>query len=438
MTNNFNSISEYYNRLSESLKKIDGFYPTMSLKKMNSFKVTMRNILLILDNMKEIQKMKQEMNKFPYLSILGKKENKSAMEASKLITSIKGDLNDSYERLKNEFFKQMDIANKQRSELGNSITDKDAKKQFYDSCAQFRTLWYVAKTKSDNLPFDKKDELAEYELERVRQQHSNEEREIDRNANFILDDSNKLEEALAILQSILSHTIPDKLTNAVATEVAQIKRVLPPKTILITQKALERLRNSSHLLLDLEQINEILHTTHRFTGRDGKMQKINKKLDTLQKKLQQAIEEEYERRTEIKREHSEIKSKVDYAATAVKKYAELIDENSRLEPEQISVKNRTHPLYETNEQLEQAAKEAVEKAKASDDDRIATELYKKASERRQMVTNNEAYLESIEKKEVVVVLPEKYTDMKKKLQGTSYLYQMSQETYNLSSEGKSK
>lgn len=94
------------------MQKFDTVFWSKSSKQMGSFNVTMRNVADIIDNIKEIQKMCDEMRKLATLDSEAKKDNKSARKVADQISSIKKELSQSYARLKDEFFKQIDLAGK--------------------------------------------------------------------------------------------------------------------------------------------------------------------------------------------------------------------------------------------------------------------------------------------------------------------------------------
>ena len=308
---------------------------------------------------------------------------------------------------------------------------------------------YESRTEKFRIPFNERDDLVQLRQDQARQEHEEQERQIDSITDFELQDANKLENALSTLSKILAMTQTDDLSKEVKKEIAQIKKVLPPKTIAITTDGLERLRHSSHLLLDLEQISEIMKTSHRFMGSDGKLQKINNQLETLLPLLEQAIKEEKNRNMSIKQEHDDIRSKVDYAAEAIKTYGDILDKNVKLEQEQIQIRNNTHELYAENARLKEDEKKAnaeaqeiqkrpVDRQEWNDDFKVE-QLYERAKNDRQAVRENEAYMTDKMSEKAVSALPLEYTDMKKRLQSVSSLYQMQKsQSHELSTGGMSK
>lgn len=290
---------------------------------MGSFNVTMANIDAIIDDIKEIQTMRDEMRKLATLDSEAKKDNKSARKVADQINSIKTELNQSYAKLKDEFFKQMELAGKQCREVSRAIKDKEDKERFNKASRDFELMVYESRTESFRIPLNEKDDLAQLRQNQARQEHEEKEKQIDSIADFELQGTDKLESALSSLTTILAMTPTDDLSKEVRKEVAQIKKALPPKVIAITKDSLEQLRHSSHLLLDLEQISEIMKTTHCFIGKDGKLQKINKQLESLQPLLEQAIKEERERNMGIKQKRDDVQGKVDYATDAVKTYGDI-------------------------------------------------------------------------------------------------------------------
>ena len=113
------------------MQKFDTVFWSKPPKQMGSFNVTMANIDAIIDDIKEIQTMRDEMRKLATLDSEAKKDNKSARKVADQISSIKTELNQSYAKLKDEFFKQMELAGKQCREVSRAIKDKEDKERPY-------------------------------------------------------------------------------------------------------------------------------------------------------------------------------------------------------------------------------------------------------------------------------------------------------------------
>lgn len=448
-TQKYTSLVDYSIKLSRSMQKFDTVFWSKPPKQMGSFNVTMRNVADIIDNIKEIQKMRDEMRKLATLDSEAKKDNKSARKVADQISSIKTELSQSYARLKDEFFKQIDLAGKQCREVSRTIKDKEEKARFNEASRDFELMVYEARTEKFRIPLNEKDDLTQLRQDQARREHEEKEKQIDSITDFELQGADKLESALSALTTILAITPTDDLSKEVRKEVAQIKKALPPKTIAIAKDSLERLRHSSHLLLDLEQISEIMKTTHRFMGSDGKLQKINRQLEALQPLLEQAIREERERNIDIKQERDDVQSKVDYATDAVRTYGDILDGNARLEQEQIQIRNNTHGLYAENARLKEDEKKVndeaheiqmkpVDKQEWNDGLKV-DQLYDRARNDRQAVRDNETYMADKMSERAVAALPPEYTDMKKRLQSVSSLYQMQMaQSQELSTGGMSR
>lgn len=428
------SLADYAIKLNRSIQNFDSVIFVKSPKQLRSLKVTLKNLSTTIANLVEIQRMQSEIKKFADLDSEALKDNRSARKATDQINSIKSDLNQNYDRLKEEFFKQMEVAGKQCREVKNAIRDKDERKSFNNYSHAFELMAYEANTEKYKIPFNEKDNLSQLKQDQAKREHREKEELIDNNLDVKLDATDKLEEALSTLTKILITVPNDELANEVRNEVAQIKKALPPKTIAITKDGLVTLRHSSHLILDLEQISEIMKTTYGFLGKDGKLQKINKKLETLKSLLEQAIKEEKVRNAEVKQETDVVQGKVDYATEAVKTYGNILDENAKLEEEQRQIRDETHAYYAENERLENDAKKAdaeaheilmkPEQDREWNDGLKMDQLYDKAKEDRQTIKDNEKYMADKMYERTIAALPLEYTNMKKRLQNMSTLYQM--------------
>lgn len=446
-TPKYTSLTDYSLQISREVRNFDSILFSKPPKQMGSFSVSLKELENTLDNIKKAQEMLEQMKKMTPLDVVAKKENKSARKAGELISDIRTELKSSISRLQEQYFKQLETCYKQYTDVSRAIKDPDDKKRFSgDRTMKFRLMMNEGK---HQIPFINPDELGSVRTQQAKSEHKEKEEQIDRISSLEQDDANKLEEALSALTVILAMNPINDLSKDVRKEVAEIKKALPPKTITIAKESLEKLRHSSHLLLDLEQISEIMETTHRFMGSDGKLQKINKQLEALQPLLQAAIKEEKERHEDIKKEHDEIQSKVDYATDAVKTYGTIIDGNSKLEQEQIRIQNNTHGLQAENERLRKDEKRSYadareletkdERFKEWDDGLKADRLYEQARQDSGLIKENEAYMADKMKQKPVTSLPLEYTEMKKRLKNVSSLYQMNMaESQKLSSGGMSR
>lgn len=445
-TQKYTNLVDYSIKLSRSMQKFDTVFWSKPPKQMGSFNVTMRNVADIINNIKEIQKMLEEMRKLATLDSEAKKDNKSARKVADQISSIRAELSQSYARLKDEFFKQIDLAGKQCREVSRAIKDKEEKARFNEASRDFELMVYEARTEKFRIPLNEKDDLTQLKQNQARREHEDKEKQIDSITNFELQGTDKLESALSALTKILATTPTDDLSKEVRKEVAQIKKVLPPKTIVISKDSLERLRHSSHLLLDLEQISEIMKTTRRFMGSDGKLQKINKQLEELRSLLEQAIKEERERSMDIKKERDDIQNKVDYATEAVKTYGDILSNNDRIEREQQQIRDNSHIIYDENELYRKDIKKANQERneilmkptpKITDEESLkAYHLLERERKDEKAIESNNKYMSNKMYDQPKRVLPPEYTNMKNKLKNMSSLYKINNS--ELSKEGKSR
>ena len=443
------NLTDYSIILGRSIKKFDTVFWAKPPKQMGSFNVTLMNLITIINNIKAIEKMRIKMRSLASLDDVAVKDNKSAKKVAEQISSIKDELKKSYITLQDDFFKTLDIAGKQCREVSRAIKDRDDKSRFTEVSKDFEQLVYEAKMDKSIVPIGETDEFLKLQQEQSRKEHKEQEKQINENTDFQLEDVYKLGKALDALTAILATSKTDDLSKQVRKEVAQIKKVLPPKTISISRDGLERLRHSSHLILDLEQISEIMQTTYGFTGSDGKLQKINKQIESLQVLLEQALKEEKERKSSIKQERDVVQGRINYATEAVKTYGDILSSNSDLEQEQIRIRNDNHSLNVDNNRLrtdlESTKKDALEiqgipeENRGYDDNAKLQHLLEKQEHDRSIISDNERYMDSKMKEQVITALPSSYINMKKKLQNISSLYQVQmQESQELSNGGKSR
>lgn len=448
-TGKYANLVDYSIELRRNIKSLNNVFWSKPPKQMGSFSVTMSNVETIVANLKELQTLHSEMGMLVSLDTEAKKENKSARKVADQISSIREEINRSSERLKKEFFKQMEIAGKQCREVSRAIKDKDEKERFDSASKGIRLMSYEAKAAGYKIPLSKQEkDLEQIKRSEAREEHKKDEKEIDIVTGYRLENASNLESALNSLTEMIVMNPTDDLSNKVRKEVAEIKRALPPKTISIAKDSLERLRHSSHLILDLEQISEIMNTTHSFRGKDGKLQKISKKLESLQSLLQQAIEEERDRNSDIKHQYETIQGKVNYATDATRTYEEILNGNARLEQEQIQISNNMHSLQTENSRLKKDMEKSYDEAQTihrkpenerSWNDGIEEgQLYERARNDLHMISENEAHMDRRMAGEKIRTLPQEYVNIKSKLQSASSLYQMQMhESQEMSNGGMS-
>lgn len=432
-TQKYVNLADYSVALSESIKNISkvAFYSKPS-KQLGSLNVTLENLKDLIHNIGETIKLKDKMKMLTVMDPVAKKDNKSAKKASDILHSVNTEINQNLSKLKEEYFKQLELARKQCYEVAKTIKDKKEHDRFIEATTELRLMAQEAKNNKNTIPFTKSDPLAKFRQTEAKREHKEKESQLERISDFNLEDANKLEEALKSLEAILDTNYPDKLRRDVKKEVAQIKRALPPKTITITKEGLEQIHRSSQLILDLEQINEVMKTASSYLGSNGKMRKVNRQLDSLKPLLESAIKEEKEREQKAKKQYQDIQSKVKYATEAVKTYGNILEGNASLSQEQIRIENKTHGLYKENERLNKNTKQAIKEAheieetpldrRVLNDDIRIDSLYEQARNNRETIRQNEEYMKGKSEEVVVTQLPPEYTDMKKRLQSVSSLY----------------
>ncbi len=443
-TQKYTSLVDFSTKLNSSIQKFDTVMWSKTPRQMGSFKVTMRNIIEIVHNMIEIHNMLDVMSKLTTLDSEAIQYNISAKKAANQINLIKLELVRHYDKLKKDFFKQMDIAGKQCYNISIAIKDEEERESFKKASKDFKIMVYETKAEKFIIPLNEKNNLKHSQQN---SEHVEQEKEINSSISTELLRVNKLESALNLLTTILILTPSDDLSKKIEKEVAQIKKALPPKTISVTKDTLEYLRHSSHLLLDLEQISEIMNTTNRFMGSDGKLQKINKKLNAVKQLLKKAIKDEEEIKDDMEQEYDDVQSRIDYATKAATTYGDIIDGNTKLQEEQEQIRNHTHELYAENSRLEDEEKKSTFEAQRikikpisehdENDEARIEDLYKTARYDRNIINNNKLYLSDKMSEKVVTELPSEYTKMKKRLQNVSSLYYF-ETTQELLKRGKVK
>ncbi|MBE6149810.1 MAG: hypothetical protein E7170_03715 [Firmicutes bacterium] len=443
---NYEDLLDYSVKLSDILKVFDEpiFLYSTPPKQWGSFKSSINLLRIQLSNIEEVREILDKIQMMPYLDAFAKKDSKDARKVSEAISDIRRDLYNNFDRMQNEYIKQLEVCHRQYMEVSKAITNKEDKERFTNEKAiEFRIMMH----ETNNIPFNKSDDFSEYNISKAHSEHRSEEDKIDASYEFKKEETNDLEQALNEINLVLQRTAGDKLWRQVRKEVEQIKKVFPPKTVIVSKEILEKLRHSEQLVLDLEKINELLKTNFCFNGKDGKLIKINKKLDILEKLVSNVLKNEREKSMQIRSEYDDIQERKDFATQAVNTYSKILSGNAQLEQEKIQINNGNHTLAKENERLKNDERRSLEEIDVIRnipmDDRTMQQTYrleslnKKVDQDREFMRNNNQYMSDKLEEEKVTELPLEYTQMKEKLKNMSSLNQIGMsQSYDLSTGGR--
>lgn len=427
----YRSLSDYAIKLRSSINKFDTIVVTDKLpKQMGSFKITLKTIECLLDNIIELKDMIKKIRKVPELDSVALKDNGSAKKAFSEIKSIKSDLNYEFEKQKEELLKQMEIAQKQCRDVCRHIKGDD-RKAFTSASRDFEIMAMNART--DIVPIVRVDSTALVQ-DSSQRKHIEEEERIDSISVSEKNEFDKLHEALQMLSATMISTKNSEIKEEIKKEVDGINKVISPKAISVSKDGLEKLRHSKHLVLDLENMQEVMGNTHRLTGSDGKLQKINKRLEKIVALTAKALEEERKNEKSYEQEKDRNVGRAEFATQAVNEYKGILNHNERLEIEQTQLRDNTHLIYDENERLQERADQKRDKIKEMkelpktygryEDVLEMEKLERKAQEEEALIEKNREAIVDKMYEQNISVLPPEYTNMKKKLQSMSSLYNM--------------
>lgn len=440
---NYNSLVDYKIRLGETISKFDYVYVNNKAKKqLGTFKVALRELEGILDNITKLIELDNMFVKIMPFEPFQKEleQNKEAAKAIKNINEVRRDVSSELKKLQEQFFKQMEYCLKLNGKVEDKIpysNDKDSERQEYRRKAEeFETIARHSLMSKSKVPFEQ-EKMSITDRNEKKREHDEKSAKIDEIYSFEKEHEDTLEQALNALAITLNTpaTYSEKqnldLQKEIRKEVAEIKKALPPKVIAISSEALDKLRASDQLTLDLETIQSLLQNP-TLTGK--KYWKFNDRIDEIKVLLDQALKVERERKQNIQEERDTIEKKKEYATSAVKTYDDILTSNQRLQQDQIQIRNGEYGLQSENERLKADERKAMEEAHSieSKDERYqewndglkVDQLYERARNDRQAVKENEAIMADKMAESAVATLPPEYTEMKKRLQSMSSLYQM--------------
>src|SRR5574344_1338731 len=290
----YNEIVAYKTQLYSAIKKIQYFSieDIKGSKKIQAFQTSCNELLDTLNNIIELDNVINNFKKFETLDADGLKNNKFAAKFKDKKSSFYTELRSNRKEMEDKFYKQMEIYSKQNKYIcdaenvfskGFSASDR---KKYWEMSNDLRHMLNEDKV---NIPIERK-EPASFTNATSHDSHLNEADKIKENTKFKI-------------------------------EVAEIKKALPPKVISASKDVINKLKNSQNLSIDLEQINDVMHTTRSFSGEDGKLQKLNQKFEELSALLSAAIEEERKNTNSLADDSKINQTKVEYATKAVDTYS---------------------------------------------------------------------------------------------------------------------
>lgn len=446
---NYNSLSEYELRLWETIDEFK--YVSVNNKaekKLRTLKVALRELKIILENITKLIELNNMFVKIwpfePYQQKL--EQNKEAKKAIKEIKEVHHNLRVELTNLQKQFFKQMELCLKLSKAIKNKIPysgEVNSEYQEYkEKAGEFETICAHSILHQSKVPFDQ-EKLSVADRNEAKREHDEKAKKIDEIYSFRKEQEDDLEKELYALSITLNSpsTYFERqnliLQRKISEEVSAIEKVLSPSVIAISAEALDKLRASDKLTLDLETIQSLLKNPIFI---EKKYSKYNEKIDKIKDLLKQALNVERERKEDIKHGRDKIEKQKDYATSAVRTYNRILTNNQNLQQEQIRIRNGQHGLQVENERLKEDAKKTSEEVSKSEqygsDRREINKLYERIRHDKQTIKENEAYMDGKMSESAVESLPIEYTDMKKQLQKISSLYQINPQ--GLSTGGMSK
>lgn len=295
----YKDFTDYSQQVNNAIGAIKTCTLLKETKQMGSFKVTLGSLKSIMNDMKEIRRLLDNISKLPVMDLEAKKDNKNAQKVAKIISDIKKRLRNRYKKASEEFLKQFKVARKQFQNAVQSL-EKDDKTRITNASVKFRLMAEEAKMSPFKIPFNKQDEMSKHVISQAIQQHEQNSKQLDNTMNDI-DNTSELAEAIQRLSELLVQAPQDKNTNAIRKEFMGIKRAKPPKMIAVAKSTLDSLRHSQQLSLDIEDINQIMGANSRFLGNDKQLQRVAEQIQDLNSLLKKAKESE-DKRYEVLKE----------------------------------------------------------------------------------------------------------------------------------------
>ncbi len=426
---NYKDFLEYEIRLRETIRPFDFVYlngrANKTLGTLKAALVEMENILVNIEQITKLSNMLNDVKKIKPLQ-QELEQNRKAKEAVKNIDTISNDVRKDLNGLQEQFFTQLQYCYDLKNKVAQQIVDYEERKNYDKKTEEFASLARNSLVNKGRVPFQQ-ETLLQDANEKVKE-HDEKATTIDKDYAFLSSHENTLDRALNALEDILKTpaTFSERqnvgLQTKIKKEVANIKKALPPKVILVSKESLSKLRESDQLTNDLRFIQALLQNPPTLVNRS--YWEYNARIDKIRNLLDQALQFEEKRKSNIEQERNTIAKKEKFATDAVNKYANILNDNQITQQSQIHIENGQFDLQAENERLKLARDEAYRNGD-----------YEKARSIQETISANEKTIAGIMSKSAVTTLPLEYTDMKQKLKNMSFLYQ-NDDSQTLSNEGR--
>lgn len=454
LSSKYKDFNDFKNKLKFAVEPIinkEYWSDKKTKKSFQSFKLSCSSLTQILDNISAIDENLKKIRSLEKLDKEGLKENKSAIKFSDKLNSIESKL--YFERAKQveSFYKQLELCKNQLISLKNRIEKESAKDDIKAITENFNYISYNALSLGTDIhiKLPKLSEIIARERNIEHRNHLDTEKKVEEVSSIGFGSIDGYEQALTRLNTTLMVS-EDVLVDEIKKETCEIKTVLSPRVISVSKSVLNRLRNSSQLKLDLEQINNVFDTIYGFTASKGNLRKIDDELKALAPILRKAIKEEEIRNAELSSKQSSIVNQFESAKNAVNYYKSSLDKNSSITREQEKISTNTHELNVENRKLLEDAIRAEEDSKKADKffrenfrpepfdiSARAEQLREESRQYYNQIAENEKKLDAIKDIKTAKSLPDSYKRMKKKLEEMSSLTRLDFKYAKYSLGGKS-
>lgn len=325
----YSNLKEYSIKLSEATGVFDNtmFLYSKPPRQWGSFVSSLTSLKQKLTDMIMAQNVLDQMRMIPKLDKVAIEDNKNSKKISDEVVSIRTDLMNRMDKLKKDYIKQLSVCSKQYLAVEKKITDERDKERFNDNrTINFKNMMQDVET---DIPFGELKEMNQQMVAESEKKHIIDSQKINKSYESINDISPELENALVAINKLLESTSNDKIAADIKKEVEEIREVLPARTVTVSEDILKKLRHSEQLKLDLEQLNEVMRSRTSFLGRDGKLRRINRKIEKLKSPISRALKEENKKIEENKEEYNDIQDKVDEASNAIETYQQILNQNKK-------------------------------------------------------------------------------------------------------------
>lgn len=395
--------------IEKEIEEYEKHHLKKDLKRATVFKHSLSSCVELLDEIKEIDKVRNQLSNISISKDMIK-EDKNVAQLKKQMKKIRVSLYSYRKKLSKQVLDDIKNMNKTRF-----VAKYDSEYDFiFAVMKEAENLTYIPDQHDKNIEKYKKEELEEKKKE-IDKKYNWKEKNAEENINKIFEELHKISSSMIGLED-------KKLKDDIETEMSSIRRAVKPKNMSISKENLEKMRKSEKLVVDVERLKSAFDTTYFHTKGSKRGKRINEKIEKLKAFTFEVIKSQGKTQSNLSNEQSKIDDKVGFAKDALETYHRAVDQSREIQDAEARAERINERIDDEIDKLRDR-KGILDKYKSSYDEKERKEEIRDINDKiddkktAQVKNTEEAKIKSRKK----VSLPEKYRNMKEKLKNQSNL-----------------